>query len=172
MKGFLQGKWLGHPLHPILVHIPMALWPAALFFDLVSALGRGNIALAHTSFYCILAGLVAAALAIPTGLADWWEVKPNKPAWKLGIYHMVANLAATVVWLVNLVVRFNTPSDSVETGALPVGLSIVGTLILIGSGYLGGRMVYAHGIGVARHSKKRWRQIAKRGGARLPPEKG
>jgi hypothetical protein len=32
---FLKGKWLRHPLHPILVHVPMAIWPSALIFDLL-----------------------------------------------------------------------------------------------------------------------------------------
>ena len=45
-----------------------------------------------------------------------------------------------------------------------------GTLILIGSAYLGGRMVYEYGISVARMSKKEWRKLAEAGGANLPPE--
>src|SRR5207237_1206187 len=32
LLNFLKGKWLGHPLHPILVHVPMAMWPGALIF--------------------------------------------------------------------------------------------------------------------------------------------
>lgn len=39
LKDFLQGKWLGHPLHPLLVHLPTALWPAALVFDILSIAG-------------------------------------------------------------------------------------------------------------------------------------
>jgi hypothetical protein len=44
------------------------------------------------------------------------------------------------------------------------------TLLLIASGYLGGRMIYAYGISVARLSKDKWRKIAERGGAAVPPE--
>jgi uncharacterized membrane protein len=33
---FPKGKWLGHPLHPIIVHASMAMWPSALIFDLLS----------------------------------------------------------------------------------------------------------------------------------------
>jgi hypothetical protein len=32
---FLKGTWLGRPLHPILVHVPMAMWPGALIFDVL-----------------------------------------------------------------------------------------------------------------------------------------
>jgi hypothetical protein len=51
---------------------------------------------------------------------------------------------------------------------LPLSLSVVGTLILVVSGYLGGRMVYHYGIGIARLSKGRWRRVAERGGANVP----
>jgi uncharacterized membrane protein len=51
MKGidFLKGKWLGHPLHPILVHIPMALWPASLIFDLLSGSATGGNVMVPTT---------------------------------------------------------------------------------------------------------------------------
>jgi hypothetical protein len=48
----------------------------------------------------------------------------------------------------------------------------VATLLLLISGYLGGRMIYAYGINVARLSKTKWRKIAKEGGAVVPPENG
>ena len=51
-----------------------------------------------------------------------------------------------------------------------VGLSAFATLLLLISGYLGGRMIYAYGINVARLSKKKWRKIAQEGGAAVPPE--
>jgi uncharacterized membrane protein len=45
VKDFFQGKWLGHPLHPAIVHVPTGLWPAALVFDLLSHLrGGSNVA--------------------------------------------------------------------------------------------------------------------------------
>ena len=84
MIDFLQGKWLKHPLHPALVHIPAALWPAAFAFDLLSQFRTYN-AFVQLSFYGILLGLLVALLAIPTGYADWTDIRPEKPAWKLGL---------------------------------------------------------------------------------------
>src|SRR6266545_2417350 len=52
---FLKGTWLGHPLHPVLVHVPMAMWPGALIFDLLSR-WNGN-AMVRLSFYAIILGL-------------------------------------------------------------------------------------------------------------------
>jgi uncharacterized membrane protein len=170
MKSFLQGEWLRHPLHAVLVHIPTALWPAAFLFDIMTRLGIGGNALVQTSFYAILFGLVVALLAIPTGIADWSGVKREKPAWKLGLYHLILNSIAFLLWAVNLGLRWETftVAEVVPTGL--VMLSLIGVVILSISGYLGGRMVVEYGISVARVSKKDWRRIAKAGGANLPPE--
>ena len=170
MKDFLQGKWLKHPLHPILVHLPTSLWPAALVFDVLGIMGIGGNASVQAAFYAILFGLGAALLAIPAGLADWLDIKPEKPARQLGLYHMVINISATVLWLVNLLLRWNDVGTATQVGTLPLALSIVGTLLLVVSGYLGGRMVYDYGIGIGRQSKKKWRKIAEQGEARVPQE--
>jgi uncharacterized membrane protein len=171
MIDFLQGKWLKHPLHPALVHIPTSLWPAAFFFDLLSQFRPDNT-FVQLSFYAILVGLVAALAAIPTGYADWTDIRREKPAWKLGLYHMILNLSISALWAINLWLRV----ASLPTAAfVPLGLvvlSALGTFLLLISGYLGGRMIYAYGINVARLSKKKWRKIAREGGAAVPPEKG
>src|SRR5688572_10690449 len=51
MKEFLQGKWLGHPLHAALVHLPMALWPAAAVFDVLAAMNIGGSGLPIAAHY-------------------------------------------------------------------------------------------------------------------------
>jgi len=62
---FLKGMWLRHSLHPILVHVPMAMSPGALIFDFLSR-WNGN-AMVRISLYAIIFGLVASLLAVPTG---------------------------------------------------------------------------------------------------------
>lgn len=172
MKEFLQGKWLGHPLHGVLVHLPMALWPAALVFDLLANVGPGGNAFVQAAFYAIALGLASAALAVPTGLADWLAVKPERPAWKLGLYHLILNAVAVALWVVNLIVRVNTFQTAAQVPTVGLVLSIVGTALILVSGYLGGRMVYAYGVSIARFSKDRWRRVAQAGGANLPSQQG
>jgi uncharacterized membrane protein len=171
MIDFLQGKWLKHPLHPALVHIPTALWPIAWMFDLISQFQADNI-FVQLALYAGLLGLVVALLAIPTGFADWMDIRREKPAWKLGLYHMSLNVIVSILWAINLALR----KDSFQTvTSVPLGwfgLSTLATLLLFISGYLGGRMIYAYGISVARLSKKKWRKIAEEGGAAVPPENG
>jgi uncharacterized membrane protein len=72
---FLKGRWLKHPLHPIVVHVPMAMWPSALIFDLLSQWQIGWNAVVRLSFYAIIFGLVASLLAFNAGLANPYDQK-------------------------------------------------------------------------------------------------
>jgi uncharacterized membrane protein len=168
---FLQGKWLGHPLHPALVHLPIGAWCGACMLDIVARMGVQNADIARLALYFVGAGLFVALLAVPTGVADWSGIKKEKPAWKLGLWHLIINAVAALVWCGNLGLRLQS-LHSPEPVTQPILLtSVLGTLLLSGSAYLGKLMVYDHGISVARESKKKWRALAERGGARVPPAK-
>ena len=171
LADLLKGKWLGHPLHPALVHLPVGLWTATLVFDLLSQFDLGGNAMVQLSFWSIALGLAAAFLAIPTGLADWSEIKKDKPAWKFGLYHMGLNLMVTVIFAVNLGLRVGNFREVRDVSQGPLILSVIGVALLIPSAYLGGRMVFDYGTGVARMSKRKWRRMAEAGGANVPPEK-
>ncbi len=168
---FLKGKWLRHPLHPVIIHIPMGLWPAALIFDLFTRIGIGGNALVRLSFFCIALGLAATLFAVPTGLVDWTGIKKEKPAWKIGLWHMAMNLIVTALFAANFGLRFKDFQTAQFVGNAPLLLSGIGVVLLFFSGYLGGLMVYDRGISVARMSKNKWRRRAERGGANVPPEK-
>ena len=169
----LQGKWLGHPLHPAIVHVPVGLWTAACAFDVLSWFGVGSPAsvLPRLALYAVAIGLVAALAAVPTGAADWGPIKRDKPAWKIGLYHLLLNLCATLVWAVNVGLRLG-PLDQPRPITQPVLLtSLLGTVLVFAGGYLGSLMVFDHGTSVARQSKKNWRTRAERAGAHVPEEK-
>jgi uncharacterized membrane protein len=161
----LQGKWLGHPLHPAIVHVPIGAWIGATLLDLAVRLGWGGPILGRLALYLVVAGLLGALAAVPPGIADWIEIKKEKPAWKLGLYHMALNLAAALVWAVNCGLRIG--ADHVVTGPVLIS-SLLGTALVLVSGYLGSLMVFDHGTSVARQSKSKWRTIAAQAGSRLP----
>lgn len=164
---------MSHPLHPAIVHVPVGGWLAACALDVTWRAGGKSATVTELAFWCVGFGLVGALIAVPTGVADWSGIKKEKPAWKLGLYHMALNLVAALVWAVNFGLRY-TERQNAEAPAITnpiLGTSIVGTVLLLGSAYLGTLMVSEHGIGVARTSKKKWREIAVRGGARVPQEK-
>lgn len=163
----VQGKWLGHPLHPALVHLPIGAWLAACVLDLVMFSGWPHDGPARLAFYCTAAGLVGAALAVPPGLAEWISIKRGKPAKKLGVYHMLLTASAALLWTANLILRLKT---SAPISPAILATSVAGTLLLLVGAYVGSLIVFDQGIGVARYSKKEWRQRAIRGGARVPEE--
>jgi uncharacterized membrane protein len=123
------------------------------------------------SFFSIMLGLVVALVAVPTGVLDWGGVKPDKPAWKLGIYHMALNLLATVMFAINLGIRLVDWRVAERVDVLPMLLSGVGTVLLLISAYIGGRMVYEYGVSVARGSKEKWKHLAENGGSHVPADK-
>jgi uncharacterized membrane protein len=168
LKDFLQGQWLGHPLHPLLVHVPSALWPAALLFDLLANSGIGGNVLVQAAFFAIVVGLLVSVLALITGFADFWDVKPDKPAYRIGLYHMTLNVVALAIWAANASLRVPEWREATAVPPVALGLSIAGTLVILISGYLGGRMIYSHGISVGRLSKNELREAAERGNAKLP----
>lgn len=170
VKDFLQGKWLGHPLHPALVHVPVGLWPGALILDLLTLTTLGGNVLVQVSFYAIALGLVVAVVAMIPGFADWSGIKREKPAWKLGIYHMILNIGSALVWACNLWIRWPRFQEAQQAAPLEILLSAGGTILLIVGGWFGGRMVFNEGTSVARLSKGKWRKIAEKGKAALPEE--
>jgi uncharacterized membrane protein len=171
IEELLKGKWLGHPLHPALAHVPAGLWPAAFFMDLISFAGMGGNVLVRMAFYAILIGLIGAILAVPAGVMDWGEIKKERPAWKLGLYHMMLNLLATILWAVNLGFRIGDFREAASVSGGILLLSALAFIISLAGVYLGGRMVFDQGTSVGRLSRKKWRKIAADGNAVLPPEK-
>lgn len=172
LMDFLQGKWLGHPLHPALVHVPVGGWVVAFALDVVGWLARGGELAERVAFWCVAVGLAGALVAVTPGVADWAQIKKEKPAWKLGLYHMALNLVAALVWAVNLGLRVSEGRGAGVEGSV-IATSAVGTVLVFAGAYLGKLMVFDQGIGVARDpkAKKKWREVAERGGANLAPEK-
>ena len=143
----------------------------AWIFDLFSQLRADNV-FVQLAFYAGALALLVALLAIPTGIADWTDIGREKPAWKLGLYHMILNAVVSILWAINLWLRRESFQTNTSVPPGLVWLSTLATVLLLTSGYLGGRMIYDYGISVARLSKKKWRKIAQKGGAAVPPKKG
>src|SRR5216110_1366616 len=135
-KDLLQGKWLGHALHPALVHLPTGLWPAALVFDLINFFGPAANSLARTAFGCIAVGLAATLAAVPTGLADFWDIKPDKPAKKIGWWHAGLNVTVFLLMAASLLLRWWTALDTARVAAAPLVLCAAAKAVLFASGYL------------------------------------
>ena len=84
IRNFLNGTWLGEPLHVVLTDVPIGAWSVAIAFDLLDMIrARREFALAADSSIAI--GLIAAAGTAVTGMTDWSDVDP--PARRTGFIH-------------------------------------------------------------------------------------
>ena len=131
----------GHPIHPMLVPFPIVCFILAFLCDIRIAQGHTNLAAATNWLLGI--GLVMAALAAAAGLTDFLGDKRVQVS--DAVQHMLANVTAVVLEVVNLVLRFRNPDFIASTG---VYISLVVVLILVYSGWKGGELVFRHGVGV------------------------
>jgi uncharacterized membrane protein len=132
----------GHPIHPMLVPLPIGLWTFALVADVMVHL-RGGQGWRTAAFYCIGGGVIGALLAAIPGLVDLATMSPGKTR-RMGIWHMSINLLAVVVFALNFLARFGNADHSGMLRLTALGVVLIGI-----SGWLGGEMVYVGGVGVA-----------------------
>src|SRR2546423_7526061 len=153
LKDFLEGKPLGHPIHPMLVHFPIGLFFLSLLLDIASFVFPNGSNLVLASFDAISLGVVTALLAAVPGFADYTDIRRDHPAKRTATAHMILNLILVALYAVNLGVRFSADVD-LRVHPLAFVLSLVGVALLSISGYLGGRLVYDDGIAVGRHKRR------------------
>jgi uncharacterized membrane protein len=137
----------GHPVHPILVTIPIGAWTSSIILDLVAFSSDDPAGLALASAWLLGIGAVGAVLAAIWGAIDLSTLAPGTAARRTGITHAVLNVTALVVFLVDLALRRSQGLDDV--GTLPFVLSLVGIAIVGASGWLGGKLAYHYGVRVA-----------------------
>ena len=137
----------GHPFHPILVTIPIGTWVASLVFDIIAFSAEDPTPYVVGARVLILIGLIGAVLAAAIGFLDFSIIPRNTAARRTATIHMALNLTATVLFLINLLVRWNADDDDVSI--LGFILSIVGLGIIGASGWLGGKLAYHYGVRVA-----------------------
>lgn len=132
----------GHPIHPMLVPIPIGLWVFSLVCDLIHAGGSSNPAWTTVALYTMGGGIVGALLAAVPGLIDLLSLPPGPR--RTAVTHMAINLTVVALYVVNLWLRLKAPESP---GGL-IWLSVFAIGLLVISGWLGGKMVYELGVAV------------------------
>jgi uncharacterized membrane protein len=132
----------GHPIHPMLVPIPIGLWVFSLVCDLIHAGGSANPAWPTVALYTMGGGIAGALLAALPGLIDLLSLPPGPR--KTAVIHMTLNLSIVALYAINLWLRLGAPD---KPGGL-MWLSVLSIGLLVISGWLGGKLVYEHGVAV------------------------
>lgn len=135
----------GHPLHPMLVPIPIACFVGTLLTDLVYW-DTANMQWAVMSSWLLTVGLIVALFAVVAGFIDFLgdrRIRNLRAVW----IHAVGNALALTLALFNVFVH----SRDGYTSVVPTGLilSIMTVLILLVTGWEGWAMVYRHRVGVS-----------------------
>lgn len=132
VRDLASGTPLGHPLHPLLVALPIGSWSAAMVFD---GLGDEVAARRLVGF-----GTLTAVPTALSGLSDWADTVGGER--RVGLVHALVNGAVVGLYAASWVAR-RRPSQR-----LGIALSLGGATLLGVSGWLGGHLVYALGVGV------------------------
>lgn len=129
-----------HPIHPMLVAIPIGLWLFSLACDLAWLL-TGADPWRLVALYTMAGGIVGALMAAVPGFIDMLSL--SAPLKRIALTHMTINLAVVGLYAFNTYLRWD---GSIGLGV--VALSALAVAMLGVSGWLGGKMVYVHGVAV------------------------
>lgn len=139
----------GHPIHPMLIPFPIGLLVFSLIADLIY-LWRGNpVWENYIAFYTLLGGIIGAAAAAVPGLIDWATLT-DRAAVKVANWHARVNIIGLVIFIASFYLRTTSGAKwIVSMPMLPIILSIIGVIGLAIAGWLGGELVFRHGVAVA-----------------------
>ena len=140
LKNALHGTWLGHPLHPALVDVPLGAWTVALVLDALESLSSRR-ELGGGADAAVAVGLIGAVGAAITGLTDWSETDDRGK--RVGAVHGLLNVAAAAMYATSYALRKRKSSRQTA-----VSLSMLGYAVSMASAYLGGHLVFGEQVGV------------------------
>jgi uncharacterized membrane protein len=144
----------GHPVHPMIIPFPIGLWVFSLVADLIY-LWRGNpVWINYIAFYTLLGGIIGAAVAAVPGLIDWLSLKDREVV-KIANWHARLNVIALLIFAASFYLRTAGGSEMVgRSYTIPIALSVLGVIMISISGYLGGELVFKHGVAVDRPTER------------------
>ena len=132
-----------HPVHPMLIPFPIALWIFSLASDLIFLFGFGGPVWKDVALYTMIGGIIGGLVAAIPGYVDY-RTLTDPVVVRVAQLHMVINVGLVLLFSVNAGLRLLNGSEAV----LPVFLSMFGVVALGVSGWLGGELVYVQGVAV------------------------
>jgi uncharacterized membrane protein len=149
----------GHPLHPPLTDLTIGTYS---FATIAAVLDKANIVernAAYAWWIALVVGLCATALTATTGFVDWLEITWGSELWKTATLHLTAMLGATGFFLAAVLAgHHGYTQHTVATG--PFVLTLIGFVLLMTGGWLGGAVVFVHGMRVLNLVEERFTKAA------------
>src|SRR4026207_1226138 len=132
-----------HPIHPMLIPFPIALWIFSLASDLIYLFGFGGAVWKDIALYTMAGGIIGGLAAAIPGYIDYRSLS-DPVIVRVAQMHMVINVGLIVLFTINTGLRILNGPEAL----LPVLLSVLGGAALAVSGWLGGELVYVQGVAV------------------------
>ena len=140
----------GHPIHPMLVPIAIGCFVFSFAADLACIFTGNASPWNMLAYYTMIGGILGALAAAVPGFVDFLSL-PAGSVKSTGLKHMVINLSVVAIYILNALLRHNDP----QSLKLPMILSVVTVLMLLVSGWLGGKLVFEHGVAVDTEAGRR-----------------
>jgi uncharacterized membrane protein len=140
-----KARLLGHPIHPMLVVMPLGLFIAAVVLDTLYY-WRGDLLFATLSYYNIAGGILGGLLAAVFGLIDWLAIPAGTRAKRIGLFHGALNVTMVMLFAAVWIARTALPDFAPTTFILTI--EAVAIVIALVAGWLGGELVDRLGVGV------------------------
>jgi nitrite reductase/ring-hydroxylating ferredoxin subunit/uncharacterized membrane protein len=152
IKDLLSGTYIGHPVHPMLVTVPIGAWISVSVLDFFG--GKGSQDAARK---LVALGALAALPTAATGASDWSDTLGAER--RVGLVHAVGNYAALAIYGMSYLARRKGRQGK---GAM---LALGGAGLLAATGYLGGHLSYAYGVGIDttafQAAPEEWTEVAR-----------
>jgi uncharacterized membrane protein len=137
----------GHPIHPPLTDATIGTYTFATVAAVLSKVGIAEQSAARGWWLALIIGLIVTGATALTGLIDWLSIEWGSELWNTATLHMVAMLTATVFFLIAAIAGHGGYVDQeVTNGSFILTLIGFGSLTL--GGWLGGAVVFVHGMRV------------------------
>jgi uncharacterized membrane protein len=137
----------GHPLHPPLTDVTIGIYTLATAMAVLSRLGASEENTATVWWIALVAGLVTTVPTALTGFFDWLDISRRTPLWRTATLHLSVMLIATIIFAITAGAGHSNYVDGEVSGGSLV-LTLIGYLVLVIGGWLGGSIVYVHGMRV------------------------
>jgi len=131
-----------HPIHPMLIVFPLGLWIFAFVCYAIYLLSEVPV-WRVVSLYAMGGGIVGAALAAVPGVIDFLALGQSRVQ-NFALSHMISNIIGLTIFLIAFALAVFSP----DRVLVPFVLGIFGLLAIGIGGWLGGALVYEHGVGV------------------------
>jgi uncharacterized membrane protein len=137
-------------LYTLLAHVPLVLFGMSFVFDVLSS--YGGALFVEAALFNVVAGLLAMAAAIATGLVDYYRrLSPDSTARRIARWNLVANGVATALFVAGLAMRLSA-RGALATPRAPFVASALGVAVLGVASYLGGLVDWEHAATTRRRS--------------------